>query len=62
MESGLEWEERMVGQLEEEPSFVCDDGYLYSLAAGHTEVRRFSVMIGVWGQADHLQYTSVISL
>ena len=60
---GLEWEERMEEQLEErleEPSFVSDGGgYLYSLAGGDTGVARFSVMIGVWGQADELQYESI---
>ena len=39
----------------EEPSLVSAGGYLYRLAAGDTEVHRFSVMIGVWGQADPIQ-------
>ena len=46
----------MAGGLEE-PSFVsvAGAGYLYSLAGGDSRVQRFSVMIGVWGQADPVQ-------
>ena len=54
LEPGLEWEERREGGLEE-PSFVSVAGYLYTLAGGDPGVHRFSVMIGVWGQADPVQ-------
>ena len=62
-DSGLEWEERMERMEEqlEDPSFVSDTGagYLYSLAGGDSQVARFSVMIGVWGQADPIKYDSI---
>ena len=54
----------MLEQLEE-ASFVCEAGYLYTLAGGDTQVARFSVMIGVWGQADPIKYerfTVIVSL
>ena len=58
LDTGLEWEESLQDhQVEgrEEPGLVSAGGYLYRLAAGDTEVHRFSVMIGVWGQADPIQ-------
>ena len=51
---GLEWEDRLEGELEQ-PSFVSVGGYLYTLAGADTAVLRFSVVIGVWGQADPVQ-------
>ena len=55
---GLEWQERLEGledEREGEPGLVSVDGYLYRLAPGDGTVQRFSVMIGVWGQADPVQ-------
>ena len=57
-DSGLEWEESLKvpgKERREEPGFVSVDGYLYRLEAGDTKVHRFSVMIGVWGQAEPIQ-------